>query len=88
VLYSIEGKPVVRDLVQAGVWTAMLRYTMAAIRWSFAVAVLSAVGLFALGKIKPEHYGLALTAWSFAVFIATFLCVRVIHLFGRILGAK
>jgi hypothetical protein len=88
VLYSIEAKPVVRDLTQAGVWTAMLRYTMAAIRWSFAVAVLSAVGLFALSRINPNHYGAALTIWSFAVFTATFLCVRVIHLFSRILSAR
>lgn len=88
VLYSIETKPVVRDLTQAGVWSAMLRYTMAAIRWSFGVAILSAVELFALDRINPNHYGVALSVWSFIVFIATFLCVRVIHLFSRILSAK
>ena len=88
VLYSIENKPVVQDLIAAGAWGQMLRYTMAAIRWSFALAVLSAVGLFVVDKIRPDHYSAALGVWSFVVFIAALLCVRVIHLFSRILAAK
>jgi len=88
VLYSIENKPVVRDLAQAGVWRAMLRYTMAAIRWSFAVAILSGVGFFLLDRLDQKFYGAILGIWALVTFVATFLCIRVIHLFSRIISAR
>lgn len=88
VLYSIENKAVVQDLVAAGVWPIMLRYVMTAIKWCFGLAVLSAVGMFAVDRMSPENYPKALAVWSLFVFITALLCYRVISLFSRILTSS
>jgi hypothetical protein len=85
VLYSIENKPVVKDLMAAGVWPLLLRYVMTAIKWSFLLSVLSAIGMFAVDRMKAEHYPHVLAVWSLFVFITALLCYRVISLFSRIL---
>lgn len=88
VLYSIEDKPVVRDLKDADVWKLMMRYTMTALKWSLGLAAASAAGLFYADRLTVRYFNMAFAGWSLLAFVTAFTCIRVVHLFSRILTAK
>jgi hypothetical protein len=84
-LLSISKSRVVRELKNAGHFKRLTGYFMTAIRWSFLLAALSALGLlFDLDGNKQPHpwlFGL----WVFTLVAASACCYRVINLFAMIL---
>src|SRR5689334_7217941 len=64
ILYTMEGKEVIRDLVDLNKWPVLLGYLVAALKWSFFLAVLSAMGTLFYQHLNSFHRSTAIAIWS------------------------
>ncbi len=88
VLLSLSDRLVVKQLKTSGLYVRLMGYFMTAIRWSFALAVLSVVGLLCEFETDGKPHPYVFAVWVF-VLSATGACsYRVIHFFGRIVQAS
>jgi hypothetical protein len=87
VLLTIENRPVIKDLKDAGCYVPLLTYLLSAVRWSFILVVLSTCGLAIFTRIGTHSKAAFLVTW-FAVSGVTLLASwRVVQLFGQVVQA-
>lgn len=85
ILLSMNDRWVVKQLKKVGYYQRLMGYFMGAIRWSFALAALSAFGLLIDFQTDKQPHPFSFAVWIFTL-VGTGACsYRVIHLFTRIL---
>jgi hypothetical protein len=85
VLFSIETRPVIEDLKDARAYKPLMGYLLSAMKSSFLIAFLSAVGMVGYGRLPWLWQGLFVVAWCSTLMIAVLSCTRIIRLFGEII---
>lgn len=87
ILFSLPRKYVIQQLKSTGKYKSLVNYFIAAIQWSFALAVLSAAGLL-VDFSKYQHWHTTVFAvWLFLLVTSLFSYYRVIDVFVTILNA-
>lgn len=87
ILFSLPRKYVIQQLKLTGIYNKLINYFVAAIQWSFGLAVLSALGLL-IDFSKPQYWhSTTFGIWLFFLVTAMLSYYRVIEVFVAILRA-
>jgi hypothetical protein len=84
VLLTIENRPVIKDLKDAGCYVPLLSYLLSAVRWSFAVVVASTCGLLLYPRLHALGQEAFLIVWFAGAAVTSLACWRVIQLFNEV----
>ncbi|HNO78951.1 MAG TPA: hypothetical protein PKN33_12905 [Phycisphaerae bacterium] len=87
VILSIKDEAIIRTLKESGDHDRLLGYFMKAIRWSFGLGILSAIGLLIDFEADTTPHPWLFSIWLFTLAETGFCSYRVIDLFTRILRA-
>jgi hypothetical protein len=87
ILFSINQTRIIQNLRAVGKYRPLVGYLMAAVRWSFILAIVSAFCLMVDFKHPEWWHPYLLGLWSFAVPVAITTCYRIIHIYAKILNA-
>jgi predicted neutral ceramidase superfamily lipid hydrolase len=87
ILFSLPRKYVIQQLKATGMYNRLINYFIAAIQWSFGLAVLSAIGLLIDFSKAQYWHSTALSIWLFFLITALLSYYRVIQVFVAILRA-
>ena len=87
ILFSLPRKYVIQQLKVTGMYSKLLNYFIAAIQWSFGLAVLSAIGLLIDFSKSQYWHSTVLGIWLFFLVTALLSYYRVIEVFVAILRA-
>ena len=85
ILVSLEDKPIVRMLKDAGYYSDLVRYLMTATQLCFGLAIASALLVLLDFKTAAFWNHFAFGVWVFLTATAATACARVIRVFGRVL---
>jgi hypothetical protein len=85
ILFSIDQRQIVSQLRSLGHYDKLVDYLLAAIHWSFGLAVASALCFVVDLKQPASWHRYALAGWIFVLATSGFACYRVIHIFGKLL---
>jgi hypothetical protein len=87
VLLTIENRPVIKDLKDAGCYFPLLSYLLSAIKWSFLLVLLSTCGLLIYPRFSSRMQELSLLGWFIVATVTSLACWRVIRLFTEVVKA-
>ncbi len=87
ILLSMSDKWVVKQLKKVGYYQRLMGYFMTAIRWSFVLAIFSALGLLLDFQKDPQPRPFLFALWILALAGTGACSYRVIHFFARIVRA-
>ena len=88
ILISIDQKRIIEQLRRVGYYQILVNYIMGAVRWSFALSILSAICLLMDWKQMTPWNQVVLAVWLFVLATALLSCYRVIHIFGKLLRVE
>jgi len=88
ILISLDDRPIIRELKETGHYKHVVTYLLRAVHVSFALAVLSAIGLLFDWKQPKWWYGWLFAIWVGFAVVTALACYRVITIFGKVLRSR
>lgn len=88
ILFSIDKKYVIQQLKVTGVYNKLINYFMTAIKWSFALGIISIFCLILNFETMDAWHCLLFFAWLFVLTTTALSCYRVIDVFAGILRSQ
>jgi hypothetical protein len=90
ILLSIDQRRVIRDLKKMGSYNRLIDYLISAVRWSFGLAVFSAIGGLAYQKLDGVPHARAgfFLVWFFLCVVSAVACYRIVYIFADVLRVQ
>jgi len=89
ILLTLDDQWIVKQLKKTGLYVRLLGYFMAAIYWSFLLALVSASGLLIDFRADGcRHHPAWFSAWALAFVGTGACCYRVIKIFARLIRSN
>ncbi|HWR36002.1 MAG TPA: hypothetical protein VN622_09060 [Clostridia bacterium] len=84
ILLAFKDKPVLMDLRELGIHQNVFDYLLFAVRWSFALAVISTCSIVLFSRLQSLGQAVLLAVWCCALWVSVLGFVRVILIFEEI----